>query len=222
MSRIRIIDVKESIFSENAARAGKLRERLHTAGVAMVNLMASPGAGTTSLSLETIRRTRDHIRIVVLEGDLEGTLDAERVAEAGVSCVQIRTGGFCHLDAAMVEQALDTLDLAQIDLVLVENVGNLVCPAEFDLGANVNVVMLSVPEGDDKPLKYPLIFRVAGAVVINKIDYIGREVFDVESVRRHVKMLNPASRILPLSCRTGEGLDDWIRFVGNEMPVRRR
>ena len=218
----RIIDVKESIFSENAARAQTLRGRLHAAGVAMVNLMASPGAGKTSLILETIRRTRDDIRIAVLEGDLEGTLDAERVGEAGVSCVQIRTGGFCHLDAAMVEQALSTLDLEQIDLVLVENVGNLVCPAEFDLGADLDVVVLSVPEGDDKPLKYPPIFRVADAVVINKIDYIGREEFDVASVRTHVQLLNPACRIFPLSCRTGEGLDEWIRFVGDERRARRR
>lgn len=222
MSEMRIIDVKESIFSENAVRAGKLRQRLHAAGVSLVNIMASPGAGKTSLILETIRRIRDRFRVAVLEGDIEGTVDAERIGAAGVSCVQIRTGGFCHLDAAMVEQAVGTLDLGQIDLVFVENVGNLVCPAEFDLGADLNVVVLSVPEGDDKPLKYPPIFRVADAVVINKSDYIGREEFDVDAVRAQVKLLNPASRIFPLSCRTGEGLDDWVRFVGDEIPVRRR
>jgi hydrogenase nickel incorporation protein HypB len=222
MNEIRVINVKEAILSENTAQADGLRRRLRASGVVMMNLMASPGAGKTSLILETIRGIRDRIRVAVLEGDIEGTVDAERVSGTGIACVQIRTGGFCHLDAAMVGCAIDALDLARIDLVLVENVGNLVCPAEYDIGADVNVVVLSVPEGDDKPVKYPAIFRVADAVVINKIDYIPQEPFDVESVRRHVHVLNHGACVFLLSCRTGDGVDDWARFVAREVTVRRR
>ena len=213
MKPVQLIDVKESILSENTALAAGLRQRLRASRTVMVNVMASPGAGKTSLILATIERLAGRFRFAVLEGDLEGTVDAERVADAGVPCVQIRTGGFCHLDAAMVERAIDALDLDAIDVVLVENVGNLVCPAESDTGAAINVVILSVPEGDDKPAKYPPVFRVSDAVVVNKIDYLGLEPFDVESVRRHVLLLNPASTVLPVSCRTGEGVDGWTRFL---------
>lgn len=217
MTEVKVIDVKECILSDNKDLAQRIRRSLSSTRTFMVNIMASPGAGKTSLILKTIEQLRPQIRIGVLEGDIETTLDSEKIAALGLPTVQLRTGGLCHLDAAMVEKGLDGLDLDSLDLILVENVGNLVCPAEFDMGAIKNVVILSVPEGDDKPFKYPLIFKVSDVVIINKIDYPDYGQFDLEAVRARVKLLNPQSRILPLSCRTGQGLQAWINLLRAEV-----
>jgi hydrogenase nickel incorporation protein HypB len=170
MGAVKLINIKEEILAENKELAGEIRESLAAAGVCLVNLMSSPGSGKTSLILRSLERLKDDHRISVIEGDIDSMVDAEAVAAQGIEAVQIKTGGFCHLNAAMVEKGLSRLDLTNLDLVFLENVGNLVCPAECDTGANLNVAVLSVPEGDDKPLKYPLIFRTCDALVVNKID----------------------------------------------------
>jgi hydrogenase nickel incorporation protein HypB len=217
MERVKLIDVKQSILSENRGLAETLRRSLREKRTFMVNVMASPGAGKTSLIVRTIEEVGGNLRIGVLEGDVESTVDSERIAVLGVPAVQIRTGGFCHLDAAMVEKGLEALDLDRLDLILVENVGNLICPAECDIGAFTNVVILSVPEGDDKPVKYPLIFRVADAVIINKIDYADYADFDLDAVRDRVGLLNPRSHIITLSCRTRQGLQGWIGWLREQV-----
>ena len=216
MQKTRLIDIKQSILSDNKNLAGQLRQFLRQSKTFMVNVMASPGAGKTSLILKTMERFRG-VRLGVLEGDIESTLDSEKIAALGVPVVQIRTGGSCHLDAAMVEKGLASIDIAQLDLILIENVGNLVCPAGCDTGAFRNVVILSVPEGDDKPVKYPLIFKFADAVVINKIDYPDFSDFDLDAVRQRVKILNPQSVVFPLSCRTGQGMKSWLDWLRNEV-----
>jgi len=179
----------------------------------MLNLMASPGAGKTSLILETIRRLQDEFRIAVIEGDIDSVVDAEKVAALGIPAVQLRTGGACHLDAPMIRMALDGMDLSVLDLLVIENVGNLVCPAEFDTGATKRAMILSVPEGDDKPLKYPLMFTVCDALVVNKIDYLPDPGFDMAVMKERAFRLNPDIRIFEVSCRTGEGLDVWVRWL---------
>ena len=210
---IRVIDVKEEILSDNKHLADEIRDGLGAQGIALVNIMGSPGAGKTSLILETIRRLRGKRSIGVIEADIESVVDSERVRSAGVPVVQIRTGGACHVDASMVKLALETSDLDGCDLVLLENVGNLVCPAEFDTGATFRVVVLSVPEGDDKPLKYPLIFSVSDVLVVGKVDYLSFSDFDPSALKRHVLQLNPDITIFEVSCKTGEGLDEWCTWL---------
>ena len=172
MADIRLIEIKEKIFADNDKLAGEIRERLLSKKVFMLNLMASPGGGKTSLIVQTLRGLKDHCRTAVIEGDIDSIVDAEKVAEEGVPAVQLRTGGACHLDAVMVDMALQEMKLADLDLIIIENIGNLVCPAEFDTGAVGNVMILSVPEGDDKPLKYPLMFSICDLLLVNKIDYL--------------------------------------------------
>ncbi len=207
------VPVVERILSANDRLAEANRARLDAAGVFAVNLMASPGAGKTSLILRTVRALKDRWRIAVLEGDLASTLDADRVAAEGVLSVQITTGGECHLDAAMVQSGLERLPLEEVDLLLVENVGNLVCPAEFRLGVHRNVLIASVPEGDDKPYKYPPMYQGVDAVVLNKIDVLPAFDFNLDYFRRGVEALNPGVAFFPLSCKTGEGLDAWLEWV---------
>jgi hydrogenase nickel incorporation protein HypB len=178
--------------------------------------MSSPGAGKTSTILSTIECLGGSLRFGVLEADIDSTVDAEKVAAKGISAVQLRTGGFCHLDAAMVTRGLDGLDLDELDVVIIENVGNLVCPAEFDTGAIRNVMILSVPEGDDKPLKYPLMFTVCDVLLINKIDYLGLSDFDPEALRQRVAKLNPGIRIFEISAKTGEGVEQWASWLSRE------
>ncbi|MGQ9521979.1 MAG: hydrogenase nickel incorporation protein HypB [Anaerolineae bacterium] len=211
------VPVVEHILSANDRLASANRARLDAAGVFAVNLMASPGAGKTSLILRTIRTLKDRWRIAVVEGDLASTLDADRVAAEGVPAVQIATGGECHLDAAMVRAGLDRLPLDSVDLLIVENVGNLVCPAEFRLGVHRSVLIASVPEGDDKPYKYPPMYRGVDAVVLNKIDVLPAFEFNVEYFRRGVEALNPGAAFFPLSCKTGEGLDGWLDWLEGEL-----
>jgi hydrogenase nickel incorporation protein HypB len=210
MEHIRLIDIKEEILSDNRGLADRIRQKLSKEKVFMLNLMGSPGAGKTSLILKTIASLGDRYRIAVVEADIDSMVDSEKVAALGIRAVQIRTGGFCHVDAAMVEKALESLPLGELDLIVLENVGNLVCPAETDTGAVRNAVILSVPEGDDKPLKYPLIFTVCDVLVISKVDYIGR-------ARESALALNEKIRLFPLSCKTSLGIEEWIKWLEREI-----
>ncbi len=213
MEQIRLIDIKETILSDNRDLAEKIRRELKNNKVFMLNLMSSPGSGKTSLIIETLRRMKEDYRFVVVEGDIESWVDSEKIAAEGIKAVQLRTGGACHLDAPMVEAALKNIDLKETDFIIIENVGNLVCPAEFDTGANRRAMILSVPEGDDKVLKYPLMFSVCDALVVNKIDYFSLSDFDMDALKERVQKLNPGIRIFPVSCKTGEGIDAWCQWL---------
>lgn len=217
MDKVRLINIKESILSDNRDLAEQIRKKLAASRVFMLNLMASPGAGKTSLIIETLRRLKKDFRLVVVEGDIESQVDSEKVAAEGVTAVQLRTGGACHLDAPMIETALDTMDLELTDAIIIENVGNLVCPAEFDMGESRKVMVLSVPEGDDKPLKYPLMFSVCDVLVVSKTDYLGSSDFDMDALVERVSRLNPSILIFKTSCKTGEGLDDWCAWLKDEI-----
>ena len=213
MKETRVIRIRESILAENAAKAEDLRERLSAHGVTLLNLMSSPGSGKTSFILRTIEALRDRYSIAVVEADIDSTVDADRIAAAGIPAVQIETGGFCHIEAAMMEAAVSGMDLDAIDLLVLENVGNLICTAQHDTGAHLSVAILSFPEGDDKPLKYPIMFRAADAVIVNKTDYGDLADFNLEAARRRVGVLNPHAPLIPLSCRTGAGVDAWIAWL---------
>lgn len=217
MAKVRLINIKESILADNRDLADQIKAQLGRQRVFMLNLMSSPGAGKTSLILETLRRMKNDYRFAVIEGDIESQVDSDKVAAEGVAAVQLRTGGACHLDAPMIKTALDTLDLEAVDAVIIENVGNLVCPAEFDTGAARRAMILSVPEGDDKVLKYPLMFSVCDVLVIGKIDYLGSSDFDMDALAERARRLNPAIRIFKTSCKTGEGLDAWCSWLKGEI-----
>jgi len=208
------IPVVENILNANDRLAEDNRARIDSAGVFAINLMASPGAGKTSLIEQTLPRLKDKLRVAVVDGDIATSIDADRAAAAGAQAsVQINTGGECHLDAVMLQQALNQLDLAQFDLLIVENVGNLVCPASFKLGTHKSILIASVPEGDDKPYKYPGMYRGVDALVINKIDLLPYIHFKMDYFQRGVEALNPGVITFPISCRTSEGLDDWIEWL---------
>jgi len=215
--KVRLIDIKSEILSENKNLANEIRGNLEREKTYMLNLMSSPGSGKTSLILKAIDELRGELRIAVIEADIDSMVDSEKVAAHGVSAVQIRTGGFCHVDAAMVEKALESMDLAAFDLIFLENVGNLVCPAECDTGATSNAMILSVPEGDDKPLKYPLMFTVCDVLVVNKIDYPDYADFNEEALRERVRSLNPGIRIFEMSCKTGTGIHAWTGWLKEEV-----
>jgi hydrogenase nickel incorporation protein HypB len=210
---IRLIEIKAGILADNRKLAEGIRSRLKRSGTFLLNIMSSPGSGKTSLILRTIEALSGSCRIAVIEADMDSTVDADKIAAAGIPAVQLRTRGFCHVEAAMVEEALEALSPGDLDLVIIENVGNLVCPAESDTGAHANVVILSVPEGDDKPLKYPLIFTVCDVVVLNKIDYLEHEQFDTGAFRRRIGRLNPRASVCELSCRSGAGLGGWLQWL---------
>jgi hydrogenase nickel incorporation protein HypB len=218
---IRLIEVKEEILADNIKQAAEIRERLHQTKTMLLNLMSSPGSGKTSLILQTIANLKSNLRLGVIEADIDSTVDAEKVAARGIPAVQLRTGGFCHLDATMVTQGIDALAVNELDLVIIENVGNLVCPAEFDTGAHKNVMILSVPEGDDKPLKYPLMFSICDLLLINKIDYLSLSDFDMSALRKRVLALNPRITILEVSCKTGVGIEGWIEWLKREVEAFR-
>lgn len=213
MDEIKLIEIKEDIQSDNALVAQELRDRLQRDQTLMINLMSSPGSGKTSLLLQTIEALKDEISIGVIEADIDSVVDCEKIAETGIPSVQLRTGGFCHLDATMVKKGLDGLDNPALDLVFIENVGNLVCPAEFDTGAIKDAMILSVPEGDDKPLKYPLMFTKASVLIVNKIDYMQLSDFDTARLRSHVNRLNPDIALFEVSCKTGEGIGQWVDWL---------
>jgi len=217
--RIRIV---EDIMGANDRLAAQNRADLDAAGVFGINLMASPGAGKTSLIEKTLARLVSDLRVAVVDGDIATSIDADRAAAAGATAVQINTGGDCHLDAVMLRQALDQLDLNQLDLLIVENVGNLICPASFALGTHFSVLIASVPEGDDKPYKYPAMYRGVQALVINKTDLQPYVEFDLDYFRAGVELLNPGLVTFPLSCRTGEGLESWLEWVRTQLKVLRQ
>jgi len=216
MEEVRLIEVKEDIMSDNDAVAKSLKDRLSKEKTFLINLMSSPGAGKTSLILKTFEGLKNELRIGVIEADIDSMVDAEKVAAQGAAAVQLRTGGFCHLDASMVEKGLNSMDLGELDLIIIENVGNLVCPAEFDTGAIKNVMILSVPEGDDKPLKYPLMFTVCDVLLVNKMDYLHLSDFDVEAMRERVLNLNRQIEIFEVSAKTGEGIEAWTNWLKGE------
>jgi hydrogenase nickel incorporation protein HypB len=208
-----ILETKERVIEDNDKVAALVRKKLSDKGVFLVNLMASPGAGKTTTLVRTIQALKDRYRIGVMEADVDSDVDAKAVSDAGAKAIQLHTGGSCHMDADMTERGLEGLGLDDLDLVILENVGNLVCPAEFDVGANKRVVILSVPEGDDKPLKYPLMFTVGDVLLINKYDT--REIFDfdLDRLKKNVRELNPEMEVLPLSAKTGDGFDAWIAWL---------
>ncbi len=214
---VRLIDVKEDIQADNVRVAQGLRDRMARSKTFLLNLMSSPGSGKTTTILRTIEELRGRYRFGVLEADIDSKVDAELIAARGIPAVQLRTGGFCHLDASMVVQGLDAMDLAALDVVIIENVGNLVCPAEFDTGAIRSVMILSVPEGDDKPLKYPLMFSVSDVLLINKIDYLGFSDFNVSVVRERALKLNPRIEIFEISSKTGQGVDAWADWLSRQV-----
>ncbi len=222
MEDIKLIEVKEEILSDNIKQAEEVRERLWKTKTMLLNLMSSPGSGKTSLILQTVEGLRGILRLGVIEADIDSTVDAEKVAARGIRTIQLRTGGFCHLDATMVTRGIDAMDVNELDLVIVENVGNLVCPAEFDTGAHKNVMILSVPEGDDKPLKYPLMFSVCDLLLVNKIDYLSLSDFDMTALRKRVLVLNPRISILEVSCKTGAGIGGWIDWLKTEVAAFKR
>ena len=209
----RKLTIKENILGANAEKADINRKRLDRHRVLMVNIMSGPGSGKTSLIMQTIDRLRNKYRIAVIEGSIASSIDADRISQQNIPTIQVNPSGGCHLDARMIQGALDTLDLEQIDLIFIENVGNLVCTADFDLGAHKNVVILSVPEGDDKPRKYPVVFVDADVVLVNKIDVLPYFDFQLDAFPGIISGLNPRARILPVSAKTGEGMDGWISWL---------
>ena len=214
MDSVKIIEIKKSVFEDNNVDAARLRQELKGKGVYLLNLMSSPGSGKTTTLIQLLNRIKDKIRVAVMEADIDSDVDAVKILEAtGVPSIQLHTGGMCHLDAEMTRQGLDNVGLDGLDLVILENVGNLVCPAEFDTGACRNAMILSVPEGHDKPLKYPLMFTVCDLVIVNKIDVLPYFDFDMEKCKEYVHRRNPKAEIIPICARTGEGVDalaEWI------------
>ena len=218
MDPVKVIEIKKSVFADNDEDAGKLREELKERGVYLLNLMSSPGAGKTTTLIGLLHRIKDKLRVAVMEADIDGDVDAVKIQKAtGIPTIQLHTGGMCHLDAEMTRQGLDNVALADVDLVILENVGNLVCPAEFDTGAVRNAMILSVPEGHDKPLKYPLMFSVCDLVLVNKVDVMPYFDFDLDKCREYVRMRNPKARIIPICAKTGEGVDDFADWILEEV-----
>lgn len=217
MDTYKIIEIKESVFENNDRRAELLRGELKKQKTFLLNLMSSPGSGKTTTLVRTIEALKDEMSIGVMEADIDSDVDAKTISKTGAKVIQLHTGGMCHLDAEMTRQGLEGLDTKGIDLAILENVGNLVCPAEFDTGASKNAMILSVPEGDDKPLKYPLMFSIVDVLLINKIDAMGFFDFDLEAVRERVAKLNPNIRVIPISAKTEEGIEQWADWLRTEV-----
>lgn len=217
MDKVRVFEIKKSVYENNDIEADKLRARLRAEKTFLMNLMSSPGSGKTTTLLRTIENLRDEFKIGVMEADIDSSVDAETIAAAGTRAVQLHTGGMCHLDAGMTAEGMEALGTQDIDFAILENVGNLVCPAEFDTGASIDVMLLSVPEGDDKPLKYPLMFSKVSALLINKIDVKPYFDFDSDAVRERVKKLNPKIEIFEISARTGEGVKAWTDWLAAQI-----
>ena len=222
MDHVRIIEVKQSVFADNDKRAAQLRQELKGQGVFLLNLMSSPGSGKTTTLRRTAELLKNELKIGVMEADIDSDVDARAMAEAGVKSIQLHTGGMCHLDADMTRQGLDEL-LAEggVELAILENVGNLVCPAEFDTGAVKNAAILSVPEGDDKPLKYPLMFQVCDVVLINKMDVAPYFDFDLEKCREYIRMRNPNAKVIPICAKTGQGVEEWAGWLREQVQAWR-
>lgn len=216
MGNVRILEVKQSIFESNDKQAALLREELKKDGVFLLNLMSSPGSGKTTTLTRTIEALKDDLKIGVMEADIDSDVDAETILKTGAKAIQLHTGGMCHLDADMTRQGLKGLGTDDVELVILENVGNLVCPAEFDTGAVKNAMILSVPEGHDKPLKYPLMFSICDVVLINKIDVMTYFDFDLEQCKKNILMRNPNAKIIPICAKTGEGMEEWADWLKKE------
>lgn len=217
MEQYKVIEIKESVFENNDRDADRLRQQLKEEKTFLLNLMSSPGSGKTTTLTRTIENLREEMNIAVMEADIDSDVDAETIARTGAKTIQLHTGGMCHLDADMTRQGLREMGTEDTDLVVLENVGNLVCPAEFDTGAVKNAMILSVPEGHDKPLKYPLIFQVCDALIINKIDVMPYFDFDLEKVKEFAHMRNPDLKIFPISAKTGEGVDAWCQWLREQV-----
>ena len=218
MDEVRVIEIKKSVFEDNDKDADALRKELKTKGVFLLNLMSAPGSGKTTTLIQTLNRIKDKVRVAVMEADIDSDVDAVKIVEAtGVPSIQLHTGGMCHLDAEMTRQGLDNVALKDVDLVVLENVGNLVCPAEFDTGAVRNAMILSVPEGDDKPLKYPLMFTVCDLVLINKTDVMPYFDFDLERCKSYIHQRNPKAQVIPICAKSGEGVDAFVQWLLTEV-----
>ena len=217
MDEVRILEIKQSVFASNDREADRLRNELKEKGVFLLNLMSSPGSGKTTTLRRTIEALKDEMKIGVMEADIDSDVDARSIAKTGVKAIQLHTGGMCHLDAGMTRQGLEGLGTDDVELAILENVGNLVCPAEFDTGAVKNAMILSVPEGDDTPLKYPLMFSICDVVLINKIDVMPYFDFDLEKCREYIRMRNPAAKVIPICARTGEGIGEWAEWLRSEV-----
>jgi hydrogenase nickel incorporation protein HypB len=218
MDPVKVIEIKKSIFEDNEVDANNIRKELKTKGVFLLNLMSSPGSGKTTTLIQTINLLKEKLRIAVMEADIDSNVDAVKIKEAtGIPSIQLHTGGMCHLDAEMTRQGLDNVELEGLDLVILENVGNLVCPAEFDTGSCKNAMILSVPEGHDKPLKYPLMFSICDVVVINKMDVLPYFDFDLDKCKEYVHMRNPNAKVIPICAKTGEGVENFAGWLLQEV-----
>jgi hydrogenase nickel incorporation protein HypB len=217
MDKVRVIEVKRSIFESNDQDADKLRNELKESKTFLLNLMSSPGSGKTTTLTRTIEVLKDKYRIGVMEADIDSDVDAQTIAATGVKSIQLHTGGMCHLDADMTRQGLKELDVTDVDFAILENVGNLVCPAEFDTGSTKNAMILSVPEGHDKPLKYPLMFSICDVVLINKIDVMPYFDFDLEKCKEYIHMRNPKAKVIPICAKTGEGIEEWACWLSQQI-----
>lgn len=217
MKEVRILEIKQSVFADNDRQADLLRADLRKKGVFLLNLMSSPGSGKTTTLMRTIKALKDDFKIGVMEADIDSDVDARTISGSGAKVIQLHTGGMCHLDAEMTKQGLEGLETGDVDLVVLENVGNLVCPAEFDTGASKNAMILSVPEGHDKPLKYPLMFSICDVVLVNKIDVLPYFDFDMDKCREYIHMRNPGAKIIPICARTGEGMEEWADWLREEV-----
>ena len=213
MSDYRVIEVKQSVLASNEQKADELRSKMKEKGTLLINLMSSPGSGKTTTLRRTIKALKGKLDIAVMEADIDSDVDAAAISEVGAQTIQLHTGGMCHLDAAMCAQGLEGLAAGNTDVIFLENVGNLVCPAEFDTGAGVNITILSVPEGDDKPLKYPLMYQVCDLVLVNKTDVMPYFDFDLDVLYKNVAMRNPKARVIPISAQTGDGMDAWYQWL---------
>lgn len=222
MEGFKVLKVKQSVFADNNRRAGELRKELKEKRVFLLNLMSSPGAGKTTLLSRTLEALKDEIKVGVMEADIDSDVDARTIERFGAKVIQLHTGGMCHLDADMTRQGIEALGTEDVELVVLENVGNLVCPAEFDTGAVKNVMILSVPEGDDKPLKYPLMFSICDVVIINKIDVLPYFDFDMKKCEANIRLRNPKARIIPVCARTGKGVAEWADWLRDEAAAWRQ
>lgn len=217
MDKVKIIEIKQSVFSANDKQADELRAELKEKGIFLLNLMSSPGSGKTTTLTRTIEALGGEFKIGVMEADIDSDVDAKKIALTGAKAIQLHTGGMCHLDAGMTRQGLEGLDTSDVELAILENVGNLVCPAEFDTGSSKNAMILSVPEGEDKPLKYPLMFSICDVVLINKIDVMPYFDFDLEKCREYIHMRNPNAKVIPICAKTGEGIGEWAEWLRAEV-----
>lgn len=217
MDTYKVLEIKQSVLGDNDKQADLLRAKLKEKGTFLLNLMSSPGSGKTTTLIRTIEALKDEMNIGVMEADIDSDVDANKIAKTGVKVIQLHTGGMCHLDADMTNQGLEALGIEEIDFAILENVGNLVCPAEFDTGSTKNAMILSVPEGDDKPLKYPLMFSIVDVLLINKMDTIDLFDFDLEAVTKRAKKINPNIKIIPISAKHGEGMDEWYDWIRKQV-----